>query len=443
MAPYELVQRMRASIQIMGPLVARFGQARVAMPGGCNLGPRKLDFHLRGSRAAGGGGHPGPRLRRGHGRPAQGFDHRPGLSQRGRHREPADGLRLAEGTTVIENAAREPEIVDLGKFLVQHGGRDRGGGDALLVVHGVTELHSAEHTVMGDRIEAGTFLIAGAVTGGDVEVEGISPHSLQMFLAKLREIGVQVQENTRKIRAWGDPAYYVATDVSTLPYPGFATDLQAQMMVLLSLAQGVSIVTENVFENRFGFVDELIRLGADIEVTGHHAVVNGGRVLTGATVIASRSARRGGAGAGRSGGRRDDRSARYRTHRSRLRMLRRQAPRPGRRPRAGGATLAVSLRQARISRASVPPRRPSLSQKPYTLYYVAGHKPRRWPRVLLWIAVMLVLVAAVSAGGLYLWANYAGREDPHHRSGGRRGAHHATTDRRDHARPPNRRDRVP
>lgn len=191
---------------------------------------------------------------------------------------------MAEGTTVIENAAREPEIVDLAKFLCSLGADIEGAGTSQVILRGVTDLNPAEHTVMGDRVEAGTFLIAAAVTGGDVEVEGISPHTLQMFLSKLREIGVQVQENHRKIRAWGDPAYFAAADISTLPYPGFPTDLQAPMMVLLSLAQGVSIVTENVFENRFGFVDELNRLGAEIAVTGHHAVVHGGRALTGATV---------------------------------------------------------------------------------------------------------------------------------------------------------------
>lgn len=283
-APYELVQRMRASIQIMGPLVARFGHARVAMPGGCNLGPRKIDIHLRGLRQL------GATVRTGHG-----FVEVVAERLRGDTivlEYPSVGATenllmaavLADGVTVIDNAAREPEIVDLCKFLVSMGGEIEGAGSSQLTVRGVTEMHPAEHTVIGDRIEAGTFLVAGALTGGDVEVEGVSPHHLDIFLTKLRAIGVQVQENGRKIRAWGDPAYYMATDIATLPYPGFATDLQAQMIVLLSLAQGASIVTENVFVNRFGFVDELMRLGADIKVAGHHAVVNGGKVLSGATV---------------------------------------------------------------------------------------------------------------------------------------------------------------
>lgn len=283
-APYELVQRMRASIQIMGPLVARFGHARVAMPGGCNLGPRKIDIHLRGLRQL------GATVRTGHGFVEVVAERLTGdtivleYPSVGATENLLMAAVLADGVTVIDNAAREPEIVDLCKFLVSMGAEIEGAGSSQVTVRGVSEMHPAEHTVIGDRVEAGTFLVAAALTGGDIEVEGVSAHHLDIFLAKLRAIGVQVQENGRKIRAWGDPAYYVATDIATLPYPGFATDLQAQMIVLLSLAQGASIVTENVFVNRFGFVDELMRLGADIKVAGHHAVVNGGKALSGATV---------------------------------------------------------------------------------------------------------------------------------------------------------------
>lgn len=283
-APYELVQRMRASIQIMGPLVARFGRARVAMPGGCNLGPRKIDIHLRGLADMGG------TIRSDHGFVEVTADRLHAINMFldypsvGATENLLMAAVLAEGTTTLENAAREPEIVDLCKFLVSMGADIEGAGSATLRINGVSAMHPAEHTVLGDRIEAGTFLIAGAVTGGDVEVTGISPHVLELFLFKLRSVGVQVQENTRSIKASGDPLSYVGVDVATLPYPGFATDLQAQMMVLLSIARGVSVVTENVFENRFGFVDELIRLGAEIRVDGNHAVVAGGRLLTGAIV---------------------------------------------------------------------------------------------------------------------------------------------------------------
>ena len=283
-APYELVQRMRASIQIMGPLVARFGHARVAMPGGCNLGPRKIDIHLRGLTAM------GASVRSGHGfvevraerlRGTNVFLDYPSV---GATENLLMAAVLAEGTTVLENAAREPEIVDLCKFLMSMGADIEGAGSSTVRVNGVREMHPAEHTVLGDRIEAGTFLIAGAITGGEVEVTGLSPHVLELFLFKLRSVGVQVQENVRSIKAFGDPAAFTGADVATLPYPGFPTDLQAQMMALLSVARGVSLVTENVFEKRFGFVDELIRLGADIRVDGNHAVVAGGRSLTGAIV---------------------------------------------------------------------------------------------------------------------------------------------------------------
>lgn len=283
-APYELVQRMRASIQIMGPLVARFGHARVAMPGGCNLGPRKIDIHLRGLAEM------GAQVRTDHGFVEVTAERLRGTSMFldypsvGATENLLMAAVLAEGRTVLENAAREPEIVDLCKFLISMGADIEGAGTSTIKVNGVREMRPAEHTVLGDRIEAGTFLIAGAVTGGEVEVTGISPHVLDIFLFKLRAVGVQVQENARTIKVSGNPSDYVAVDVATLPYPGFPTDLQAQMMVLLSLARGVSMVTENVFEKRFGFVDELIRLGADIRVDGNHAVVTGGRSLTGAIV---------------------------------------------------------------------------------------------------------------------------------------------------------------
>ncbi len=283
-APYELVQRMRASIQIMGPLVARFGVAKVAMPGGCNLGPRKIDIHLRGMTDM------GAVVRSDHGfvevtasklHAINMFLDYPSV---GATENLLMAAVMAEGTTTLENVAREPEIVDLCKFLISMGAEIEGAGSSTMKVHGVTAMHPAEHTVLGDRIEAGTFLIAGALTGGEVEVTGISPHVLDIFLSKIRAVGVQVHENTRSIKAGGVPGSFTAVDVVTLPYPGFATDLQAQMMVLLSVAEGVSVVTENVFESRFVFVDELIRLGADIRVDGNHAVVSGGRSLTGAIV---------------------------------------------------------------------------------------------------------------------------------------------------------------
>ncbi len=219
-APYDLVQKMRASIQIMGPLVARFGHARVAMPGGCNLGPRKIDIHLRGLAQM------GADVRSDHGfvevtaerlRAVDLFLDYPSV---GATENLLMAGVMAEGTATLENVAREPEIIDLCKFLVSMGADITGAGSSTIRINGVKEMRPAEHTVIGDRIEAGTFLIMGAVTGGDVEVNGISPHVLDLFLSKLRAVGVQVQENTRSIRATGDPERYSAVDVATLALPG-------------------------------------------------------------------------------------------------------------------------------------------------------------------------------------------------------------------------------
>jgi UDP-N-acetylglucosamine 1-carboxyvinyltransferase len=191
----------------------------------------------------------------------------------------------ARGTTVIENAAREPEIVDLAKFLMSMGAGIEGAGTSSIRIEGGRPLHGATHDVIADRIEAGTFLVAGVATGGDVAVRGLNPLFLELFLNKLRAMGVQVEEGDRTIRAVRG-ARLRPVDISTLPHPGFATDLQAQAMVALSLADGTSIVTENVFENRFAVVDELNRLGAGITTSGHHAVVHGPRQLSGTVVEA-------------------------------------------------------------------------------------------------------------------------------------------------------------
>lgn len=284
-APYELVRTMRASIVVMGPLVARLGEATIAMPGGCNIGPRRIDFHLRGLERLGA---------------AVEVDH-------GFIRVRSDGLRgavvpldypsvgatenllmaatAACGETVIENAAREPEIVDLCDYLSGMGAVIEGGGTSTIRIDGGHPLHGVEHEVIADRIEAGTYLIMGAATGGEVTTVGLDPRHLELFLAKLRAMGVEVAEGERRITVRRDGPL-LPTDVSTLPHPGFATDLQAQTMVLLSLAEGTSIITENVFENRFVVVDELNRLGAWITPSGHHAVVAGPRVLTGTVVEA-------------------------------------------------------------------------------------------------------------------------------------------------------------
>ncbi|HSL95269.1 MAG TPA: UDP-N-acetylglucosamine 1-carboxyvinyltransferase [Thermoleophilia bacterium] len=284
-APYELVRQMRASIIVMGPLVARLGEATIAMPGGCNIGPRRIDFHIRGLEKL------GARIDIDHGFIKVRADRLKGAvvaldyPSVGATENLLMAATAADGVTVIENAAREPEIVDLAAFLTAMGAVVKGAGTSTLQVEGGHALHGAEHTVIADRIEAGTYLIMGAATAGDVTVVGLDPMHLELFLAKLRSAGVEVDESERRIRARRDGPL-APVDISTLPHPGFATDLQAQIMVLLSLAEGTSIVTENVFENRFVVVDELNRLGAGIVTSGHHAVVAGPRRLSGTVVEA-------------------------------------------------------------------------------------------------------------------------------------------------------------
>lgn len=284
-APYELVRAMRASIIVMGPLVARLGEATVAMPGGCNIGPRRIDFHLRGLEKLGAAieiEHGYIRVRCDRLRGAVVSLDYPSV---GATENLLMAATAAEGETVVENAAREPEIADLCVFLRGMGAEIEGEGTSTVRVAGGRPLHGVEHAVVADRIEAGTYLIMGAATGGDVTVHGLDPVHLELFLAKLRAMGADVEAEGTAIRVRRDGAL-APVDVSTLPHPGFATDLQAQMMVLLSLADGTSILTENVFENRFVVVDELNRLGAGITTSGHHAVVTGPRALTGTVVEA-------------------------------------------------------------------------------------------------------------------------------------------------------------
>jgi UDP-N-acetylglucosamine 1-carboxyvinyltransferase len=284
-APYELVRAMRASIIVMGPLVARLGEATIAMPGGCNIGPRRIDFHIRGLEKLGATIEMDHGFIRVHARSLHGAAVPLDYPSVGATENLLMAATAAEGETVIENAAREPEIVDLCDFLSGMGAAIEGGGTSTIRVQGGRALHGVDHEVVADRIEAGTYLIMGAATGGSVATVGLEPRHLELFLAKLRAMGVAVEEGERRIAVRRDGPI-VPVDISTLPHPGFATDLQAQVMVLLSLAEGTSIVTENVFENRFVVVDELNRLGAGICPSGHHAVVPGPRVLSGTVVEA-------------------------------------------------------------------------------------------------------------------------------------------------------------
>jgi UDP-N-acetylglucosamine 1-carboxyvinyltransferase len=300
MAPYELVRQMRASIVVLGPLAARFGEAEVSAPGGCNLGLRKFNFHLDGLRALGAeveldhgfikasapGGLKGAEVN---------FEY-PSVTAT---ENVMMASVLADGVTIVENGAREPEVVALADFLNAMGARVQGAGTGRIVIEGVEGLEPIEWTVMPDRIEAGTFIMATAATGGEVLVRGARPDHLKMELEKLKEMGVDVEAlggplGGVRVRV-EDPVRLTGTDVSTLPFPGFATDLQAQMMVLLTQASGAGIITENVYENRLQVAEELNRMNAGIDLFGgHRALIRGPRRLSG-TIVQSPDLRGGAA----------------------------------------------------------------------------------------------------------------------------------------------------
>jgi UDP-N-acetylglucosamine 1-carboxyvinyltransferase len=282
---------MRASVNVLGPLLARFGQARVALPGGDDIGTRKLDMHFRGLQAM------GATIDVHHGvieATAPRTEHGPGLVGTTTILEfPSVGATenllmasvLARGTSVIDNAAREPEIADLAAFLNRMGGRVIGAGSSTITVEGVDELTPVDHEVIGDRIETGTFLMACAMAGGEVDLLGGRLEHLELVVMKLGEMGLKVSPTARGLWARADGRMQ-AVDVATLPYPGFATDYMPLVVALLTTADGTSIVTENVFDNRFGFVAELARMGADVRTEGRHAVVRGVPALSGAPVRA-------------------------------------------------------------------------------------------------------------------------------------------------------------
>ncbi|MBR3316669.1 MAG: UDP-N-acetylglucosamine 1-carboxyvinyltransferase [Atopobiaceae bacterium] len=282
--PYALVTRMRASTAVMGPLLARFGKAIVAMPGGCNIGARSIDMHILGLEALG-----------------VKFD----VDHGDIHASAPNGLVgttvnlefasvgatenlimasvHAKGVTTIDNAAREPEIQDLANMLNEMGADVRGAGTPVIEIHGVGELHPVKHAVTGDRIEAGTFAAIGALVGEPITIRGFEPEHLGLVLRKYEQMGISVERGNRCITVSRNRPIG-AVDIQTLPFPGFPTDMQAQTMCLLAMAEGTSIITENVFENRFMFASELQRMGSDIVIQGHHAVVRGVKRLSGAEV---------------------------------------------------------------------------------------------------------------------------------------------------------------
>ncbi len=287
-APYELVKTMRASSLVLGPLLARCGRARVSLPGGCAIGARPINLHLSGLEQL------GAVINQEHG-------YVEAVAPEGLHgtyfafdRITVTGTEdlmmaavLAKGETVLANAAREPEVADVAALLTKMGAQIEGAGSSTIRIRGVERLHGAEHTIIPDRIEAGTFLIAGAITRGDLTVTNCVPDHLMAFTAKLRQAGVEITEEGRGTLRVRCPGTLRATDVKTEEHPGFATDLQAQYMALMTQAEGTAVVTETIFENRFMHALELMRMGADIRLDGRNAIVTGPSELTGAAVLAS------------------------------------------------------------------------------------------------------------------------------------------------------------
>jgi UDP-N-acetylglucosamine 1-carboxyvinyltransferase len=284
-APYDLVKTMRASVLVLGPLVARYGRARVSLPGGCAIGARPIDQHLKGLQAM------GAKVTLDHGyvdvecKRLKGATIVLDVPTVTGCENLLMAAALAKGRTVIENAAREPEVEELALVLNKMGARIQGAGTALITIEGVDELQPIEHAIIPDRIEAGTFAVAAAMTKGDVLLEGARPEHLDAVIAKLRAVGAQVAAEAGGLRVRGGEIRPV--DITTQPHPGFPTDMQAQFMVLACLARGQSVIKEMIFENRYMHVPELGRMGADIQIDGRIAVIRGGAKLTGASVMAT------------------------------------------------------------------------------------------------------------------------------------------------------------
>jgi UDP-N-acetylglucosamine 1-carboxyvinyltransferase len=285
-ASYELVKTMRASTLVLGPLVARCGRARVSLPGGCAIGQRPIDLHIKGLELL------GAKITQEHG-----YVEATATRLRGAEilfdkitvtgtEDLLMAATLAEGETILQNAAREPEVADLAALLNKMGAKIQGAGTPTIRIKGLTKLKGARHRIIPDRIEAGTFLIAGALTGGDLNIAACDPTHLEGILSKLKEAGVKTRSTADSVRVMGDNPF-TSSDLTTEEYPGFPTDMQAQFMALATQAEGTSIITENIFENRFMHAQELVRMGANIKIEGHRAVVRGKTQLSAAAVLAS------------------------------------------------------------------------------------------------------------------------------------------------------------
>ena len=285
-APYDLTCRMRGSFLVLGPLLARMKKVRLSLPGGCPIGSRPVDLHLKGFELM------GAKISKGYGyvevscKKLTGTKIYLDFPSVGATENILMAAVLAEGETTIENAAAEPEIEDLARFLKKMGAKIKGAGTDTIKITGVESLTPASHAVMPDRIEAGSFMLASAITCGDITVSNMIPEHVKPITAKLTEIGADVLVQEKSVRVKG-ATKYTSADVKTLPFPGFPTDMQAQMMSLLALSSGTGIVTETIFENRFMHANELIRMGADIKVEGHCAIIEGKKNLTGTKVVSS------------------------------------------------------------------------------------------------------------------------------------------------------------
>jgi UDP-N-acetylglucosamine 1-carboxyvinyltransferase len=286
-APFEYVRKMRASVLVLGPLLARYGHANVAMPGGCAIGSRPIDLHLKGFEAMGASVHVGNGFVeaqvQGRLKGAKIYLDVPSV---GATENIMMAAALADGRTVIENAAKEPEIVDLANFLNKMGGKVIGAGTETIRIEGVEVLHGTEHSIIPDRIEAGTFMVAAAITGGNVLIENAVSEHLRPVISKLEEMGVTILEEGSGLRVIG-PDALKATDIKTLPHPGFPTDMQSQMMALMLCAHGTSVITETVFENRFMHVEEFRRMNAKMKIEGRSVIIEGPSELQGAEVAAT------------------------------------------------------------------------------------------------------------------------------------------------------------
>ncbi|RFA36704.1 UDP-N-acetylglucosamine 1-carboxyvinyltransferase [Virgibacillus dokdonensis] len=286
-APFEYVRKMRASVLVIGPLLARYGHAKVAMPGGCAIGSRPIDLHLKGFEAMGAKTHVGNGFVELHvDKRLKGAKIYLDMPSVGATENIMMAAALAEGKTVLENCAKEPEIVDLANYLNKMGAKIVGAGTETIRIEGVDKLYGTEHSIIPDRIEAGTFMVAAAITEGNVFIENAVPEHLRSVISKLEEMNVIVQEEKNGLRVIG-PKQLKATDIKTLPHPGFPTDMQSQMMALMLVAQGTSVITETVFENRFMHVEEFRRMNAKMKIEGHSVIIEGPCNPQGAEVAAT------------------------------------------------------------------------------------------------------------------------------------------------------------